>query len=70
MKDLKFTKTPKLAKGTVLPESFLMSELKKAEENKARKMQYRHDWFIAIFGVLGGAIAGFLTSFAFWYLTK
>ena len=61
-------KIPKLATGQVVPESVLMAELKQAEENKYRKMQYRHDWLIAIFGVFGGAIAGFLTSLLFWFI--
>lgn len=39
-------------------------------EKELRKKQFRHDWKIAIFSTLGGAIAGFLTSLLFWLLAK
>lgn len=40
----------------------------KAEED--RKRQFRHDWRIAIFSILGGSISGFVTSLIFWLITK
>lgn len=45
---------------------------KTAEKNEKelRKKQFNHDWKIAIFSTLGGAIAGFFASFLFWLLTK
>lgn len=44
---------------------------KAAEQNEKelRKKQFSHDWKIAIFSTLGGAVAGFLTSLLFWLLT-
>lgn len=44
---------------------------KAAEKNEKelRKKQFSHDWKIAIFSTLGGAVAGFLTSLLFWLLT-
>lgn len=39
-------------------------------EERIRKKQNRHDWLIAIFSVLGGAVSGFLTSLIFWLITK
>ncbi len=35
-----------------------------------RKKQILHDWRIAIFNTLGGAVAGFVTSLIFWLITK
>ena len=35
-----------------------------------RKKQIRHDWKIAVFNTLGGAVAGFVTSFIFWLITN
>ncbi|MBQ7799654.1 MAG: hypothetical protein IJ370_04105 [Oscillospiraceae bacterium] len=62
---------PKLATGTVLPEGGLsnakISELK--EEAKMKK-QFAHDWKIALFGTIGGAVSGLITSFIFWLITK
>lgn len=40
-----------------------------AKEKDREKRQFRHNWKIAIFGVLGGGIAGFITSLLFWLLT-
>lgn len=42
-------------------------ELKAKED---RKRQFRHDWRIALFSILGGAISGFITSLIFWLVTK
>lgn len=44
--------------------------LKSTQEVKNQRKQFRHDWKIAIFGALGGSIAGFITSLIFWLLTK
>lgn len=66
----KLTNIPRLAKGTDMPASLAMLEMKKAEERALRKKQYRHDWLIALFGVLGGSVAGFLTSLIFWLIGK
>ena len=41
----------------------------KEHQELLRKKQFRHDWFIAIFGTLGGAVAGLITSIIFWLIT-
>lgn len=41
-------------------------ETKKEE----RKAAYTHDWRIAVFSSIFGAIAGFVTSLIFWLITK
>lgn len=40
------------------------------KEEMADKKRIIHDWRISIFGTIGGAIAGFLTSIIFWLVTK
>ncbi len=64
-------RVPKLATGKVLPENGLsnakISELK--EETRIKK-QFAHDWKIAVFGTIGGAVSGLITSFIFWWITK
>lgn len=61
---------PEIAKGTVMPNVVVEKELKESKETALMKKQYRHDWIIAIFSTLGGAIAGLITSLIFWLLTK
>ncbi len=61
---------PEFAKGSVIPHSVIEKEFKEAKEAELRKRQYRHDWKITIFGTLGGAVAGLITSLIFWLLTK
>jgi|GEM_PF-4979623 len=41
----------------------------KKEDAAKEKCQRRHNWSLAIFNVLGGAVAGLLTSVIFWLLT-
>ncbi len=38
-------------------------------DESIRKKQNRHDWYIAVFNVAGGAVAGLITSVIFWLLT-
>lgn len=63
---------PKLAKGTSVPQ---MNALKEAEiqhlkEEYERKRQFRHDWLIASFSAVSGAVFGFITSLIFWLIEK
>lgn len=53
---------PSIARGAVIPTSIAIKEMEEAKAKALRKQQYRHDWAIAIFGVLGGALAGFITT--------
>lgn len=63
-------KLPPLVKGQVVPYNVQEKQLQDERENSRRKIQYRHDWLIAIFSVVGGGIMGFLTSLIFWICTK
>jgi hypothetical protein len=38
-------------------------------DESIRKKQNRHDWLIAIFNILGGAVGGLVTSLIFWFIT-
>lgn len=42
----------------------------KVEENKKQKDEWRHDYQVAVFGGLAGALAGLGTSVIFWLLTR
>lgn len=44
---------------------FVSISEKKAEEEKRRR-EYRHDWRIAVFSVIGGAVSGGIVSLIFW----
>ena len=59
---------PKLATGKWVPVT--EQEIKAKKEEYLRKKQYRHDWKIAIFGVVGGAASGFVSSLIFWLIQK
>lgn len=63
-------KIPKIASGAWLPPGVEAYLAKKDAEQRARKQQLRHDWLIAIFGIFGGAVSGFLSSLLFWLITK
>lgn len=63
-------KIPKMAQGTVAPDSVHFMELDKIQKEAEKRSQRRHDWRIAIFGVFGGGIMGLITSIAFWLLTR
>lgn len=63
-------KIPEYAKGTIIPNSVLARQLEEEKEKALRRKQFIHDWKIAIFSTLGGAIAGFLTSLIFWLVSK
>lgn len=38
-------------------------------EHISNQMKFRHDWKITIFNVIGGSLAGLITSFLFWLIT-
>lgn len=63
---------PKLAQGTQTPlmAQLELDEMKRRKEEYERKRQFRHDWLLAMFSALSGAIFGFLTSLAFWFIEK
>ncbi len=55
-------KIPKYAKGTALPTSVYMREMDEAKTRAEQKERYHHDWAIAIFSFLGGALSGLITT--------
>ena len=63
-------KIPELAKGTVIPNGIQEQWLKEAKEEELLKKQFRHDWFLACFSIITGAIAGLISSFIFWLITN
>lgn len=46
------------------------AQAKQAKEEAEKKRQFRHDWKIALFNTLGGALAGGLVSLIFWLLQE
>ena len=42
----------------------------KEEQLSQLNKQHKHEWKIAVFNTLGGAIAGLITSIMFWLITK
>lgn len=66
-----FPDIPSIAKGTAIPSSILAEyEYKELKQEYERKRQFRHDWLIASFSALSGAVFGFLTSLVFWLIEK
>lgn len=65
-------KIPELAKGTTLPimENIEMLEYRRMQEEIERKRQFRHDWMIATFSSVSGAVFGLITSVIFWLIEK
>lgn len=63
-------KIPELAKGTVIPEGIHNHLLKEAKEEELRKKQFKHDWYLAFFSIISGAVAGLISSFIFWLITN
>lgn len=59
---------PKMAKGTVIPTSVYVKEMNEAKAKAERKTQFRHDWAIAIFSLIGGGIMGVITSLVTLYI--
>lgn len=53
---------PDIAKGTALPLSVYEKQIQDAKEKELRRQQWKHDFHIALFSVLAGGIAGFITS--------
>ena len=60
---------PKLSSGTVVPDNILLEQYKEAREEAYRKKMIRHDWMVASFSALSGAIFGLLASIAFWIIS-
>lgn len=60
--DLKNMPIPEIAKGTVVPNGILEQQIKEAKEKELRKKQWRHDFRIALFSIISGAVAGFISS--------
>lgn len=61
-------KEPKLAKGYFVPQCVELQQLEEEKQKTLKHQQFMHDWKIAIFSLVGGAISGFITSLIFWLL--
>ena len=61
---------PPIAQGKVIPDSVKRMLAREGEEQRELKKSRRHDWLITIFSVIGGAVGGFISSLAFWLITK
>lgn len=63
---------PKLAKGSSLPQmnALAEAEFQQLKQERERKKQFRHDWLIASFSAVSGAVFGFITSLIFWLIEK
>lgn len=47
-------------------------ELRQIQDEKNetnRKKQLNHDWFVALFSMIGGAVSGLASSLIFWLIT-
>lgn len=62
-------KLPKIVTGSQLPHGVEEVLMNQARIESERRANFRHDWLIALFGVIGGGVMGFLTSLVFWLLT-
>lgn len=61
---------PDKAKKKQETERALQETSKAQAEIESQRRLFRHEWKIAIFNTVAGGIAGFLTSLAFWLITK
>lgn len=61
---------PKLPLGSVCPIPPRLPDLDKIEQTEQQRKQNAHDWFIAIFGIVGGGIAGFVSGLIVSLITK
>lgn len=70
LKNIDIPPIPNLAKGTSVPlqTGKLEAELKEAKEKEIRKEGYKHNWKVAVFSSVFGAIAGFIASLIFWFI--
>lgn len=59
---MNFPDIPPISKGTIIPNGILEQQIKEAKEKELRKQQWKHDFRIALFSVVSGGIAGFITS--------
>lgn len=56
-------------KGIDIYEAEHTARLIEQASEKLRIKQTHHDWFIALFGVLGGAVTAIITSIIVWRIT-
>lgn len=67
----KIPNIPSIAKGTAIPSGTLARyQYEELKQEYERKRQFRHDWLIASFSALSGAVFGFLTSLLFWLIER
>lgn len=63
-------KIPKLPRGSIIPTPPNWNNLLELKENETLRKQYIHDYKIAILGIVGGGITGFISSIIVWLITK
>ncbi len=55
--------------GITIYEAEHAARLREQASEKIRIKQTHHDWFIALFGILGGAVVSLITSIIVWWIT-
>lgn len=61
---------PPIANGSVLPDSIKTKLMQDEKEVQEKKESRRHDWMIALFGIIGGTVGGAVSSLIVVCLTK
>lgn len=59
-----------MANGTIIPDGIKYNEFKELKESALRKKQFKHDWLLACFSIVTGAISGIISSAIFWLITS
>lgn len=61
---------PKLKLGSVLPTPPNPHTITELKNNDDLAKQHSHDYKIAIISIIGGGVAGFISSMIVWLITK
>ena len=59
---------PFMASGSVSPYGILEQQLREAKEKSALRQQRKHDFLVAILGIVGGFLSGIASSLIVLYI--